>query len=99
RIGISPLSLPDALPIFAAGILLIVLIFTMLAAERRPEMGMVRAVGTQRGQLVQQFIAEGSGYAILAGLIGAALGVAATYGIAMGDRKSTRLNSSHVKSS
>jgi putative ABC transport system permease protein len=68
----------------AAGILLIVLIFTMLAAERRSEMGMERAVGAQRGQLVQQFIAEGSGYAILAGLVGSALGVAAAIGIAKG---------------
>jgi putative ABC transport system permease protein len=68
----------------AAGVLLIVLIFTMLAAERRPEMGMARAVGTHRSQLIQQFIAEGSGYAILAGLVGAAMGVAATYGIAIG---------------
>jgi putative ABC transport system permease protein len=65
-----------------AGLLLIVLIFTMLAAERRSEMGMARAVGTQRKQLVQQFIAEGSGYAILAGLVGSALGVAASVGIA-----------------
>ncbi len=56
----------------------------MLAAERRPEMGMARAVGTHRRQLIQQFIAEGSGYALLAGLVGAALGVAATYGIAFG---------------
>ncbi len=67
-----------------AGILLIVLIFTMLAAERRPEMGMARAVGTQRRQLIQQFVSEGSGYALLAGLVGAALGAAAAYGIAAG---------------
>ena len=66
----------------AAGILLIVLIFTMLAAERRAEMGMARAVGQRRGQLIQQFIAEGSGYAIVAGLVGAALGVGVTYLIA-----------------
>ena len=68
----------------ASGILLIVLIFTMLASERRSEMGMERAVGAHRRQLVQQFVAEGSGYALLAGLIGAALGVAATFGIAAG---------------
>jgi putative ABC transport system permease protein len=68
----------------AAGVLLIVLIFTMLAAERRPEMGMARAVGTHRRQLIQQFVAEGSGYAILSGFVGAALGVAATWGIALG---------------
>ncbi|MGH2559241.1 MAG: ABC transporter permease [Thermomicrobiales bacterium] len=66
----------------AAGILLIVLIFTMLAAERRSEMGMERAVGTQRGQLIQQFVSEGAGYAILAGLVGTALGVVAAIGIA-----------------
>jgi putative ABC transport system permease protein len=68
----------------AAGILLIVLIFTMLAAERRPEMGMARAVGTQRRQLIQQFVSEGSGYAIVAGVIGSALGVGAALGIAWG---------------
>jgi putative ABC transport system permease protein len=68
----------------AAGILLIVLIFTMLAAERRSEMGMARAVGTHRRQLIQQFVAEGSGYALGAGLVGAALGVAAAFGIGLG---------------
>jgi putative ABC transport system permease protein len=65
----------------AAGILLIVLIFTMLAAERRAEMGMARAVGQHRRQLIQQFIAEGSGYALIAGMLGAALGVLAALGI------------------
>lgn len=67
----------------AVGILLIVLIFTMLAAERRPEMGMTRAIGGQRRQLIQQFIAEGSGYAIVAGFVGAGLGVGATIAIAL----------------
>ncbi|HEV2129260.1 MAG TPA: FtsX-like permease family protein, partial [Thermomicrobiales bacterium] len=68
----------------AAGILLIVLIFTMLAAERRAEMGMERAVGTHRRQLIQQFIAEGSGYALVAGLVGTGLGVLAALGIGQG---------------
>ena len=63
----------------AVGILLIILIFTMLAAERRSEMGMTRAIGGHRRQLIQQFVSEGSGYAIVAGLVGAALGVLATY--------------------
>ncbi|HKG26006.1 MAG TPA: FtsX-like permease family protein, partial [Thermomicrobiales bacterium] len=67
----------------AVGILLIVLIFTMLAAERRPEMGMARAVGAQRLQLMQQFISEGTGYAIFAGLAGALLGVGAAIAIAL----------------
>ncbi len=63
----------------SAGILLILLIFTMLAAERRAEMGMARAVGAQRNQLVQQFMSEGTLYALLAGLVGSALGIGVAY--------------------
>ncbi|MEZ4507699.1 MAG: FtsX-like permease family protein [Thermomicrobiales bacterium] len=55
----------------------------MLAAERRSEMGMARAVGAQRAQLVQQFLSEGTIYALLAGLVGAFLGVGAAYLIAV----------------
>ena len=66
------------------GVLLIVLIFTMLAAERRAEMGMERAVGAQRSQLIQQFISEGAGYTLLSGLVGTGLGVVATWAIAQG---------------
>jgi putative ABC transport system permease protein len=68
----------------AVGILLIVLIFTMLAAERRAEMGMERAVGAQRGALIQQFIAEGTGYALIAGLIGTGMGALVAIGIGRG---------------
>lgn len=67
----------------AAGIMLIVLIFSMLAAERRAEMGMERAVGAQRRQLIQQFIAEGTGYALVAGLVGSALGVLVALGMSV----------------
>jgi ABC-type antimicrobial peptide transport system permease subunit len=65
----------------AAGVLLIILIFSMLAAERRPEMGMARALGAQRRQLIEQFLVEGAAYALLSGLIGAALGVILSTGI------------------
>lgn len=68
------------------GILLIVLIFTMLAAERRAEMGMERAVGAQRRQLIQQFLAEGAGYTLISGMVGTGLGVAAAFGIAQAFR-------------
>lgn len=68
----------------AVGVLLIVLIFTMLAAERRSEMGMERAVGAQRRQLIQQFISEGAGYALLAGLVGVVMGALASIGISTG---------------
>ena len=59
----------------AAGILLIFLIFVMLAAERRSEMGMARAVGMNRLHLTEMFIAEGMAYNIGAALVGALLGL------------------------
>jgi putative ABC transport system permease protein len=57
------------------GVLLIFMIFVMLAAERRAEMGISRAVGTKRRQLIQSFLAEGAAYSILAAAVGAGLGV------------------------
>ena len=56
----------------------------MLAAERKPEMGMARAVGAQRGNLVQSFVSEGMAYSLLAGAVGAALGVAAAVALVIG---------------
>ena len=63
----------------AAGVLLIFLIFVMLAAERRSELGIARAVGTRRGHLVQMFVFEGVAYDLAAALVGAALGAAVAY--------------------
>jgi putative ABC transport system permease protein len=63
----------------AAGILLIFLIFVMLATERRAEMGMARAVGTQRRHLVQSFLFEGAVYDVIAAAVGAALGVGVSF--------------------
>jgi putative ABC transport system permease protein len=65
----------------AAGILLIFLIFVMLAAERRAELGIARAVGTRRGHLVQMFTFEGVAYDLLAALIGALLGALVALGM------------------
>jgi putative ABC transport system permease protein len=58
-----------------AGILLIFMIFVMLAAERKPEMGMARAVGTKRADLVQIFLSEGMAYNLAAAAVGTAMGV------------------------
>jgi putative ABC transport system permease protein len=60
-----------------SGILLIFLIFTVLAAERQSEMGISRAVGQQRSDLIRQFITEGLAYDLIAAAVGSALGVAA----------------------
>jgi putative ABC transport system permease protein len=67
----------------AAGILLIFLIFVMLAAERRGELGIARAVGTQRGHLVQMFVFEGIAYDLVAAAVGVLVGAAVAYGMAL----------------
>jgi len=59
----------------AIGLLLIFLIFVLLAAERRAEMGMARAIGVQRGQLVLIYLFEGMLYDLLASLAGLLSGV------------------------
>ena len=58
-----------------AGVMLIFLIFVMLAAERKPEMGIARAIGMKRGHLVQSFIYEGMAYDLISALVGALLGI------------------------
>ncbi len=57
------------------GLLLILNIFTMLAEERRSELGMARAVGLTRADLVRMFLFEGSLYGVAAAIIGAVLGL------------------------
>jgi putative ABC transport system permease protein len=61
------------------GLLLILNIFTMLAEERRSELGMSRAVGMTRGDLVRLFLFEGSLYAVVAAALGAVLGLGLAY--------------------
>ena len=58
------------------GVLLIFLIFVMLAASRRTEMGMARAVGAKRRHLVQMFVFEGTAYAVASAAIGVFIGLA-----------------------
>jgi len=58
-----------------AGLLLLINLFVMLAAERKSELGMARAVGMRRSALVGAFATEGFIYAFLATLLGTAVGV------------------------
>jgi putative ABC transport system permease protein len=67
----------------AAGILLIFLIFIMLAAERRGELGIARAVGTRQRNLVQMFLFEGVAYDLLAAAVGAVVGIGVAYGMVL----------------
>jgi putative ABC transport system permease protein len=66
-----------------AGVMLIFLIFVMLAAERKSEMGIARAIGMQRSQLVQMFAFEGMAYDLIAAVIGAGLGVLVAAGMVL----------------
>lgn len=58
-----------------AGVILIINIFTMLAEERKSELGMARAVGMKRRHLMQSFLFEGLTYGIVASALGTLLGV------------------------
>src|SRR5437016_9599800 len=58
-----------------AGILLIINIFVMLAEERKGEMGVARALGMRRKNLVQSFVSEGLLYALLSSVVGTFTGL------------------------
>jgi len=58
-----------------SGVLLIVNIFVMMAEERKQEMGVVRAVGFLRRELMTTFALEGTFYAITAAALGAVAGL------------------------
>jgi putative ABC transport system permease protein len=58
-----------------AGVGLLVLIFVMLAEERKSELGMLRAIGMKRSRLVRSFIIEGTVYALVAALVGIVVGI------------------------
>lgn len=59
----------------AAGILLLINIFVMLADERRSQLGMLRALGMRRSSLVLGFATEGWLYALVSSALGALIGV------------------------
>ena len=65
----------------AAAILLVFLIFSLLAASRRSELGITRALGTERGHLVAMFTYEGVAYAVLAAIVGIPTGLAISRGM------------------
>src|SRR5229473_300898 len=64
-----------ALFALAIGLLLIFLIFVLLAAERRAEMGMARAIGVLRHHLVLMYLFEGTIYDLISSFIGLLIGL------------------------
>lgn len=64
-----------------AGILLLVQIFVMLAEERKSQLGMLRAVGMRRSDLIRSFYIQGAVYAVPAGILGTILGIGVGWAI------------------
>ncbi|MFQ6061483.1 MAG: ABC transporter permease, partial [Thermoplasmata archaeon] len=62
-----------------AGVILVINIFVMLAEERKPEMGVSRALGMKRRHLVQTYLFEGSAYALIASFLGTFAGLGIAY--------------------
>lgn len=65
-----------------AGALLLVNIFTMLAEERKSQLGMLRAVGMKRARLVGSFGLEGASYALAAAGPGVVVGLGVGWAVA-----------------
>lgn len=73
--GVSSFFLTFSVFSIASGILLIFLIFVLLAEARKSEMGMARAVGAKRRNLIQMFVFEGTAYALVSAAVGVVLGL------------------------
>ncbi|MEV6163082.1 FtsX-like permease family protein [Streptomyces sp. NPDC052052] len=65
---------------FLVGIFLIVNTFSMLVAQRTRELGLMRAIGSSRGQVNRSVLIE----ALFLGVFGSVLGVGAGVGLAVG---------------
>ncbi|NEA97316.1 FtsX-like permease family protein [Actinospica acidiphila] len=65
---------------FLVGIFLIINTFSMLVAQRTREIGLMRAIGSSRRQVNRSVLIE----ALLLGVVGSVLGVAAGVGLAVG---------------
>ena len=73
--GLSQLYFTIGMFAVAAGVMLLVNIFVMLADERRSELGMLRAVGMRRAPLIGAFALEGWFYAPTSAFLGALAGI------------------------
>ena len=77
--GVTALFILLGLFSVGVGVLLVFLIFVMLAAARRTEMGMARAIGAKRSHLVQMFIFEGTAYNLVSAALGVTVGLGVGY--------------------
>jgi putative ABC transport system permease protein len=64
-----------------SGMLLIVLVFSLVALERRTELGITRALGARRRDVVLLLAIEGGLYSLISSLFGLGAGLALAFGI------------------
>ncbi|HET6318168.1 MAG TPA: FtsX-like permease family protein [Chloroflexota bacterium] len=64
-----------------SGMLLIVLVFSLVALERRAELGISRALGARRRDVVLMLALEGGMYSLISSVFGLAAGLALALGI------------------
>lgn len=64
-----------------SGMLLIVLVFSLVALERRTELGISRALGARRREVILLLALEGGMYSLLSSLFGLGAGLALALGI------------------
>jgi putative ABC transport system permease protein len=64
-----------------SGMLLIVLVFSLVALERRTELGISRALGARRRDVVLMLAIEGGLYSVISSLFGLGAGLALAWGI------------------
>ncbi|MBV9580344.1 MAG: ABC transporter permease, partial [Chloroflexi bacterium] len=64
-----------------SGMLLIVLVFSLVALERRTELGISRALGARRRDVIMLLAIEGGLYSVISSLFGLAAGLALALGI------------------
>lgn len=72
---ISDLYLALSLFAIAAGLILVVVIFYMLAEERMRDLGTLRAIGITRQKIVIGFVTEGFVYTVMSCFVGSFLGI------------------------
>ncbi|MBX5490520.1 MAG: FtsX-like permease family protein [Chloroflexi bacterium] len=65
----------------ATGLMLVFLVFMLLAAGRRGELAITRALGAYQRDLVALLLIEGLAYAVAAAAVGVAAGLAITFGL------------------
>ncbi|MFN8522481.1 MAG: FtsX-like permease family protein [Chloroflexota bacterium] len=76
--GLTTVFLILGLFSLATGASLVVLIFSLLAAERQADLGVLRALGAQRGTILMLLLFEGLAYSLAASAAGVAVGMGIT---------------------